>query len=649
MSKKERWRGSALAALVLVLVLLFFVPTAQAQEKSLYWERLDVDIEVQADGSFRVTERNYINFTSGTFRFGARSIPTERTTGVEGVEVTVDGQALSASAGGESPGTFLLSESRSSVDLRYFFAQPVTGEHQIDIAYTVEGGLRYYDGGDQLYWKAVHADRPATVENSQVTVLLPPGVIREEMVAAAYFTDAQFEISDDGRTVIFRATESIPPQHELEVRVQFPHGVVSGSAPLWQAQADRRGEEADARAARGRIIDLFGGGFSLLLLVGGLTSAFLVWWRGGRDPEVELVADYLSEPPDDLTAGMVGTLLDENADLQDVMATLLDLARKGAIGIKETSQAKKGWLGKEDPEFAYELLDRSRATTKGEKKLIEEFFGSRSKRNLDDLRHKFYSSLPKIKEALYEDVTDAGLFVANPEGVRGRYTGFGVLLLFGSGLLFCMTFWMAETLASTGIFCIPLSLGVVGLAVIIMAQAMPRKTPKGSQASKKWQAFRRYLENIEGYGDLEAKREIWADYLPFAVAFGLEKEYIKKFAKIGNAPAPYWYSPYGHHGGYHHRRGRYGSDRDQPTSEGDNVQDSFSGQDGGIQGMSDSMSLGLQGMSDGLAIMLSSTASTLTSTPPSESSGGGGGGGGFSGGGFSGGGGGGGGGSSSFG
>lgn len=646
--------------LVLLLLLLALSPHAahaQDEERSLFWERLDVEITVLPDGSFHVVEHNFINFTNGTFRFGARTIPIDRTTGMSDITVEVDGEPLIPRSSGEAPGTYRVTQSDDNVDIRYFFAEPTTGQHTIRIGYLVEGGLRYYQGGDQLHWKAVHSDRPATVEESLVTVHLPDGVIRSQMRAETNLSDVDIAVTPDGRTVTFRANESLSPGDEMEIRVQFPHGVVSGVAPPWQAEADRADAEQAVLDERGRVIDLIAGIFSLLLLVGGSLGIFLLWFARGRDQAVGLSADYLSEPPDDLPAGLLGTLLDEQADLKDVMATLLDLARKGALRIQETAPAETG----KSAEFTYELIDRERATTKAERTLIHEFFGNETTRDLEALRNKFYTALPKIKEALYEDVVQAGLFLENPQATRNRYRGWGIVLLLSTFALLCGGFWSLPFLNSAVLFfCVPFIVGFLGVLLMIIAQAMPRKSARGSEAASRWQAFRRYLQNIDRYGDLEEKREIWADYIPFAVAFGLEQGYLQKFSKV-SAPAPRWYAPYGYGYGYGYPYGGYASH--SASSMGGSVGGGMgsptvgdsapsAGGPGGVQGMSDAMAGGIQGMSTSLTSLISSTTRTLTSTPappPSSSSGGsswsGGGGGGWSGGG----GGGGGGGSSSFG
>ena len=64
------------AALLLGALLILHVHPAFAQEKSLLWERFDVDIIIRRDGAFEVAEHQTIRFTRGTFTFGFREIPT---------------------------------------------------------------------------------------------------------------------------------------------------------------------------------------------------------------------------------------------------------------------------------------------------------------------------------------------------------------------------------------------------------------------------------------------------------------------------------------------------------------------------------------------------------------------------------------------
>ena len=95
--------------------------------------------------------------------------------------------------------------------------------------------------------------------------------------------------------------------------------------PQWQ-QAMQRGEAISL----GVLV------LSLLILVGGPLLVVLLWYLRGRDPELTvIVPEYISEPPDDLPPAVVGTLVDEKVDMEDIISTLLDLAHRGYLQMVE--------------------------------------------------------------------------------------------------------------------------------------------------------------------------------------------------------------------------------------------------------------------------------------------------------------------------
>jgi uncharacterized membrane protein len=173
-------------------------------------------------------------------------------------------------------------------------------------------------------------------------------------------------------------------------------------------------------------------------------------------------------------------------------------------------------------------------------------------------------------------------------------------------------------------------MGRVGLGFLLsvplffaFAPGMPRRTVKGSGEKAKWMAFYRYLKEMGEFRDQAAGAEIFERFLPYAIAFGVEKEWTSRFTALG-VVAPVWYHShyYGDRdfGGTPHYRTGHGG---MGSGEGFHTPT-------------------LQGMSDSLFSSLNSLSSALCSAPSSSGSGGGGGGGGDGGGGGSGGGGGGG-------
>ena len=66
------------------------------------------------------------------------------------------------------------------------------------------------------------------------------------------------------------------------------------------------------------------------------------------------------------------------------------------------------------------------------------------------------------------------------------------------------------------------------VGLLFAARYMPRKTAKGARAAVQWNAFKNYLKNIEKYAQVKDAQDQFEKYLPYAIAFGLEKSWVKK-------------------------------------------------------------------------------------------------------------------------
>src|SRR5207253_6872497 len=108
----------------------------------------------------------------------------------------------------------------------------------------------------------------------------------------------------------------------------------------------------------GPIIPVIMLALALLLGIGGPVLVFILYSTRGRDPDPVAVPEYLTEPPSDQPPGMIGTLIDETADMEDIMATLLDLARRGYLVIE---QEEHQGLFSRTPEFVFHRTDPTAA------------------------------------------------------------------------------------------------------------------------------------------------------------------------------------------------------------------------------------------------------------------------------------------------
>lgn len=599
-----RSRHHLLVVLALLLVGLFLFPqTSAAQTKDYFWESFNVEITVLENGDLRVEEEQTLVFSGEPFTYGYRNIPINdagRNDGLRDIGVR-EGVTIFREDSSQAPNTFRVSTSKDETTVYWYFA-PATGQHVYTFSYTVAGGIRTEPGGDQVYWNAMPADLGKTIRAGQITITLPEGIRAESTTASVAGRENDgitTQVSEDGRQVVFTLTEPRPAGSDVEVGVRFPTGQLALTTPEWQQNE----QVADVQAL---LILLF----SIFVAVVGPLLVLLLWYLVGRDPQVgTAVPDYLAEPPSNLPPAVVGTLIDEKAQIQDVMSTLIDLARRGYMTMTETKSGR---------DFVFSKTDITPTDLRPyERAIMDGVFGRKSSRRLNDLKYNFSSKLPGIRKQLYEELRTAGYVRSSPESTRNNYGCLGILILTLAG----GSFWLASVFLSDSVataLCPAFAFGLTGLVMLATAQFMPAKTALGAEEAAKWSAFKTYLQDIEKYADLQQATAIFEQYLAYAVAFGLERSWIRKFSQVPNTPVPHWYAPVilAHSPGRGHQGSMGSAGAGGPS----------------LEGMSRGMTGGLESMSSGLTRMLTSTQSVLVSTRSSSSSGGGGFSGGFSGG-----------------
>jgi hypothetical protein len=90
-----------------------------------------------------------------------------------------------------------------------------------------------------------------------------------------------------------------------------------------------------------------------------------------------------------------------------------------------------------------------------------------------------------------------------------------------------------------------------GAAVYVVSRHMPRKTPAGAEAAARWQAFRRHMEAIDHVGVRDGGQDVFERYLPYAIAFGIERPWIAVFASA-DTTRPAWYDAVNLDGAWRH-------------------------------------------------------------------------------------------------
>ncbi len=621
--------------LILALVGLLGLSACTGTTRSVGYhvESYIVDLRVEPNGDVRVTETLKYVYQQGVYRFGYAFIPRGRTDGIADVEVWEGNQRYrptTAADAEEQPFTYRVQENalNDRLEIRWFYPSTYRNARTFTLKYTLRHAVRIYPAGDQLWAVAIGGEHASTIYIARAIIHLPVDVTPSDLLLAAHGVAAETEVLDS-RTVQFFAYE-LAPGEWLEVRIQWPHGHVTETKPAWQV----REEHIQTAVAWGTVL-------ALVFLVVGFGGLFLLWYVKGRDPRVGEVATYLPYPPGDPAGGestdspeqagpglppaLAGLLLDGKTSLRHIVATIVDLARRGAISITE-------W-GAGDYEFKLLWDDARTATLRPyERDVLEALFSPlqameigaalvrtdlQTRVSLRDVRKTFESYVRPIFGALAREGVQAGLFEEHPEATAGRYFGVGMGLLLGTAVALSLLFVLSPNVLNTlwggltvmlnalsmfgewgfmvfvsvafgavmtvlavlgqvvgrytwyaalspwtymafliavigfggggGLFgsllvVLPPALAVAlwSLGLILFSLYMARTTPQGALERARWQAFKRYLSQIELFGDLAAAREIFDRYLPYAIAFGVEKTWVRKFI-VADTPAPAWF------------------------------------------------------------------------------------------------------------
>lgn len=234
-------------------------------------------------------------------------------------------------------------------------------------------------------------------------------------------------------------------------------------------------------------------------------------------------------PPKNATPGEIGTLIDEQADLNDITAMIVDLAVRKYITI--VHDQNDSWAFSLNADLSSKSLRKE--LTKSELKFLRKVFtGNELVVTSEDLTKPKYATLfSTLKDQLYSDVTKRGWFKNNPQKARNntKYAGNATILvsLLGGGYI-AYKFGLGW-----------LAVGPLIAAVIfrLSARSTPVRTATGSAVLAQAKGFELFLTTADAQKlRWEEQQNIFSKYLPYAIAFGCADKWAKTFenlARIG--------------------------------------------------------------------------------------------------------------------
>lgn len=543
-----KWFFSVCAFLFLSL---FFIKYVSAETISNY----STFIQVNKDATLKITESLDYDYES-TYKHGIiRYIPFT-IKNINGKKYTLDISNISVTSTTQTPtNTNIYKEGEDIVIKIGDKNTTITGLHNYTISYIVKGAIRYFSDHDEVYWNAIGTKWNVPITNASVKIIdnLPNNPKNNPLCFKGVdgSNSPCEKVQDNSFT-----TTNLNAYEGITIAQSYPKDFLALVEPKEYVPF--------VRSPLGIFLEVIAGLFGLIFLINFL-----------KVPKVRTVTAYFDIPKTKsgriLTPIELGALADGSADPKDIVALLVGLAQKGYLKIKEENE--KQLIGSKKI-FTLELIKNLDETlTLFEKRMLHGFFSDigekinplsfithNSEANKDYYQKmqeigNLKTQLPKItkntftfdssvdnsalyavqqyiKDDTFKQLIADNIFRSDPRQQQTIFfiTAFAITFLGG--------FLAQPILFFTGF--ISIFLGV--FLVNITSQFRKVLTPFGLDLLGQTLSLKNFLKSQERQLNFQGdKQMLFEKFLPYAVAFGVEKNWAERFKDM-NLQNPSWYN-----------------------------------------------------------------------------------------------------------
>jgi hypothetical protein len=417
----------------------------------------------------------------------------------------------------------------------------------------------------ELFWNVTGGRFDIPVDSVKVSVHGPAAVTDALCFQGADRSADPCE-ARAGQVATYSA-KGLGPREQVTIVASFPASAITDTTPdLRDGETGFSGGDAGSSLSPSvaKAVSLFGygGGLAIPVLAAALMGTLV--WKRGRDEQYAGLTPGLAPvegapvtlthgrrgpvavqfaPPEGVGPGLVGTIIDEEANTIDVSATVVDLAVRGYLTIEEV---EPGGLFRRTDWQLTKLVppEQAEAPLEYEQTLLDGIFADSNPVLLSGLKNKFHATLTIVQSQMYSEVTDRGWFRKSPQQVRGGWAVLGTILV-GVGLAsgWFLGFQSIATDRVGGVaFVIPsgvvLAAGllVAGAIVYLLGKRMAAKTAAGSAVLAQSLGFKQYLVTAEARQiRFEEAQDIFSRYLPYAIVFGVADRWAGTFSEVAEA------------------------------------------------------------------------------------------------------------------
>lgn len=560
--------------------------------KSFTIDRIEIEATIKTDGSLFIREARTYTFR-GQFSWADYRLPLKGVGAVR--DFSLQDESITYLPGSDSqPGSYYIKSYPDEFYVRWFYhAQNET--RTFILQFRLSDAVTLYQDVAEFYYQFVGVDNQFQIGAVDVTITLPQTATYPEVRAWAHgplWGTIQFF---EGKIKLQVAP--LPAQKFWEARIIFPLSwIPSGQIRLAKSQMsyilteeedwalksnlerERIKENEEKRKKKQPLA------WKISLLLAGIPPIIwlLLFLKHGQSHRVPFYETMTSELPIDEPPAVTSAFLHYGQVYGNaIIATILDLARRGYISIEQSSPPEKKWWGTKPPEFVLRSIYQQKADDKlldFEKDLLSLIFTNLGKGETS----VNFSAFRKESSTVRKWFTEWKKLVENHlqhqpyyDRVSKRATVYSILTslaILMAGILIVIYLGIAGTIAI-----------ISGAAFLWLSLAILRYTPEVKLRFKKLGALQKYLKKFSFLQ--ESSKEVWPSFLVYGVALGVGNKVIEKMMRSLSVDEQHHYFYW-----YHYPRGRFASPADfagaitSMISMASSTMSSSSGAGGGASG-----------------------------------------------------------------
>lgn len=529
--------------LLFIIIFLFSSITISSADELVIIPNWHIESMLLENGDLSITE--YITFKfEGKFNGVFREVVLDKTSGIEDIKVAeiirndeLEYARVNNAKKGDSA-VYLIVEDEDVKKIQ-IFSPSKDEEKTFKISYTVKNvAIRYNDIGE-LYYKFLGNENETPIDNFTVEIKLPKNDVDDKVRIFAH-GPLNGKIIRKTNDIVYMQVKDVPRKTYVEGRILFPIDFIPNSSNivnknnyeniLNQELAFQRSMEEKA------VLDLAVkktlGNISFIAAIAELFIFIILLLklkRGNNTIEISWSASI----PEECTPAVAAYLTNMAIDTNTIIATILDLFRKGYIRIDEGEEYKE--KKKKYKEFIItKVKDVDDSLLSHEKYFINWILNEIGNKRIvtsKDIEEysennfkKFYDSYYSWQKKIKEDSIKKGYF----DKGSSKYGTFLVIMSVIT-IVFSIVSLIYGSLLSLILLITSVVLLTYGITLFF------RKSDYGYSQYKKWLRFKKYISNSKNYDDIDDFSRYPLDIsLIYALALGIDKKMIKGLNLFSN-------------------------------------------------------------------------------------------------------------------